>query len=200
MANNDLGKNFVQTLMSIVRNELKVTPQLIPGSIIRRNANGSYVVKVPGSEETITVNNQTPFILEAGDVVSLFLKNRDKLSDSFIVEAKGKSNNGNTSESTEGSGGTTTINVRTYTGSVALIMVSSGWVNGIYSFENIYPSSIYNISIELDGALATSTQLNSWSNAKICGDSTINAAHALGTVPIIDLPIILTYTNKDIEE
>lgn len=92
MANNDIGKNFVQTIMGIIRNELKITPQTIPASVVRRNVNGTYTVKVPGSEETITVSNQTPFVLEAGDVVSLFLKNRDKLSEAFIIEAKGKSN------------------------------------------------------------------------------------------------------------
>lgn len=77
----------------------------------------------------------------------------------------------------------------------AYTMTSSGWSNGTYSFEATYPVASKNISIELAGT-ATDAQIKAWTNAKILGSATANAAVAKGTVPTIDLPIIITVMPK----
>lgn len=77
----------------------------------------------------------------------------------------------------------------------AYTMTSSGWSNGTYSFEATYPVASNNISIELAGT-ATDAQIKAWTNAKILGSATANAAVAKGTVPTIDLPIIITVMPK----
>lgn len=198
MANNEIGKNFVQTIMGIIRNELKITPQTIPASVVRRNINGTYTVKVPGSDETITVNNQTPFVLEAGDVVSLFLKNRDKLSDSFIIEAKGKSKHEEI-EIPEAEEIKTKSETYEISGADAVTMVAGGWSSGVYSFEASYPSDEYNISVGINGATATSQQINTWGLGKMCGDPTENKVYAKGTVPTVDIPVIVSWVKKEVE-
>ena len=64
-----------------------------------------------------------------------------------------------------------------------------------YSFETAYPFVNYNIAIEL-AATATDAQITAWGDAKILGSATENVATAKGTVPTVDLPIILTATPK----
>lgn len=78
----------------------------------------------------------------------------------------------------------------------ATTMTASGWSNGTYSFESLYPSTTYNIFIEPDGNSITATQLESWNNAKILGSSAGNIYIAKDTVPSIDIPIILRVVNK----
>lgn len=95
---------------------------------------------------------------------------------------------------TGGGGGTYELGKITPTVS-AYTMTSSGWSNGTYSFEATYPVASYNISIELAGT-ATDAQIKAWTNAKILGSATANAAVAKGTVPTIDLPIIITVMPK----
>ena len=77
----------------------------------------------------------------------------------------------------------------------ALTMSASGWSNGSYSFETAYPFENYNIQIELAGT-ATDAQITAWGDAKILGNATANTAIAKGTVPTVDLPIILTAIPK----
>ena len=79
----------------------------------------------------------------------------------------------------------------------ALTMSANSWNSSAktYSFEANYPFANYNIAIELAGT-ATDAQITAWSDAKILGNATANTAIAKGTVPTIDIPIILTVTPK----
>lgn len=80
---------------------------------------------------------------------------------------------------------------------VSLTMSTSAWDSAAktYSFETAYPFVNYNIAIEL-AATATDAQITAWGDAKILGSATENVATAKGTVPTVDLPIILTATPK----
>lgn len=73
---------------------------------------------------------------------------------------------------------------------VAGTMLASGWSNGLYSFENTYPVSQYNIEIALDNT-ATLDQVNAFNNANIVGSASTNTVKAYGTVPSVDIPIIV---------
>ena len=81
--------------------------------------------------------------------------------------------------------------VTTYT------MNSYNWNTSLktYSFESSYPFANYNIAIEL-AAIATDAQITAWGEAKILGSATENVATAKGTVPTVDMPIILTVIPK----
>lgn len=80
---------------------------------------------------------------------------------------------------------------------VSLTMSASAWNSTAktYSFETAYPFVNYNIAIEL-AATATDAQITAWGDAKILGSAAENVATAKGTVPTVDLPIILTATPK----
>lgn len=82
------------------------------------------------------------------------------------------------------------------TTTVTATMSVSGWSNGEYSFESIYPVATYDISIELNGDSATSEQVDAWSGAKIIGSATANKAIAKGDVPTVDLPVIVRAVSK----
>lgn len=68
---------------------------------------------------------------------------------------------------------------------------ASDWTNGEYSgFDTTYPSSLFDIEIELDSS-ATSEQLEAWSNAKLTSVFPTNKIKALGDVPTVDIPVIV---------
>ena len=73
-------------------------------------------------------------------------------------------------------------------------MLASGWSGTGYDFTD-YPSASYNIEIQPNGDNMTDDQLKAWSKAKICGSYDANKAIAKGTVPTIDMPIILKVVN-----
>lgn len=79
----------------------------------------------------------------------------------------------------------------------SLTMSANSWNTSAktYSFEATYPFANYNIAIELAGT-ATDAQITAWGEAKILGSATANVATAKGTVPTVDIPIILTVTPK----
>ena len=74
-------------------------------------------------------------------------------------------------------------------------MLSSGWQDKKYSFENTYPVASYDISIEISDA-ATSQQSEAFSNASMAGSATTNIVTALGEVPTVDIPIIVKVVRK----
>lgn len=78
---------------------------------------------------------------------------------------------------------------------VEATMSASKWSGGQYSFESAYPFASYNIEIEPSGNM-TAEQYAVWSAAQIVGSSTTNICKSLGTVPEIDLPIIITVETK----
>lgn len=72
----------------------------------------------------------------------------------------------------------------------------SKWSGGKYSFESTYPASQYNLDIEPDGDVMTAAQYEIFSSASLVGMMNENSIRALGTVPNINLPIILTVKPK----
>lgn len=77
---------------------------------------------------------------------------------------------------------------------------ASGWetTNGktIYSFENEYPFSQYDLIVEPDGDSITDEQLQAWSAAKPVGSSTQNQIILKGTSLVIDIPVIVRAVKK----
>lgn len=68
---------------------------------------------------------------------------------------------------------------------------ASEWTDGEYSgFDTRYPSSLFDIEIELDST-ATNEQLEAWSNAKLTSVFPTNKIKALGDVPTVNIPVIV---------
>lgn len=78
----------------------------------------------------------------------------------------------------------------------AYTMTAGGWSGTTYSFEGTYPSTDYDIEIELNADSATATEIEAWSEAQILGSATTNVVTAFGDVPIVALPIIMKVTAK----
>ena len=78
---------------------------------------------------------------------------------------------------------------------VNVTMSQSGWSNSQYSFEDTYPSANYNISVSV-ASTASSAQFDAFGKAKIVGNTTTNVVKALGTVPAVDIPVMLKITRK----
>ena len=79
----------------------------------------------------------------------------------------------------------------------SVILTAANWstADNTYSFETDYPSDSYNISVDIDGDNCTESQLKAWYDAKPLGSST-NKINAKGTIPTMDIPVILTVTPK----
>lgn len=79
----------------------------------------------------------------------------------------------------------------TYSTTITLgAMLASKWSSNTYSFEDVYPVSKYNIEIALDSS-ATVEQAEAFNSAQIVGSATSNIVKAYGTVPSVDIPIII---------
>lgn len=77
------------------------------------------------------------------------------------------------------------------------IILASGWSNSTYSgLQTDYPFASYDLEIEANGDSITATQYSAWANAQIVGSVTTNVIKAMGTVPTVDIPIIIKYTPK----
>lgn len=74
-------------------------------------------------------------------------------------------------------------------------VLTSGWSNGVYSFEEHFPSTDYDIEVELDST-ATESQVEAWSNAKVTSVFGTNTMKALGDVPTVDIPVIVKKVVK----
>lgn len=69
-------------------------------------------------------------------------------------------------------------------------LLASGWSSGVYSFESTYPHAEYDIEIQPSDSINT-TQLEAWNSALIVGSATANKYTVKGTVPTVDIPIII---------
>jgi hypothetical protein len=74
-------------------------------------------------------------------------------------------------------------------------MLATGWNNSEYSFEAEFPVASYDIEIEPAGTI-TSAQLKVWQKANIVGSATSNVVTAIGTVPTINIPIMVKKVAK----
>ena len=78
----------------------------------------------------------------------------------------------------------------------AYTISASGWSNGQYSFESVYPSSSYDISDILPNENTTDAQRAAWIAADCGGYCTTNKIIAHGSVPTIDIPVTLALVQK----
>lgn len=76
-------------------------------------------------------------------------------------------------------------------------LTASSWdsTSNSYSFESTYANDSYDIEVALDGDNATDEQINAWIAAKMLSSSS-NKIIAKGTIPTVDIPIILTVISK----
>lgn len=80
----------------------------------------------------------------------------------------------------------------TYT---AMTLLSFRWSNKTYSLESPYPNASYDIVVSV-APNATVAQYDVFSKAKICGSANSNVLTALGTVPTVDIPVIVKAVRK----
>lgn len=101
-----------------------------------------------------------------------------------------------------GTGGTTAADARTNLGAAAkatittATLATSGWSNGVYSFENTYPHATYDIEVSLHGDSATLAQKQAFDNAQIVGYYSSNKIKAFGIVPTVGIPVIIKAVKK----
>ena len=76
------------------------------------------------------------------------------------------------------------------------ILASSGWSDGIFSFDTDYPFASYDLKVFLSPN-ATDEQYKAWSKAGVnTGSETANSIKAFGTIPTVDIPILLKVVEK----
>lgn len=68
---------------------------------------------------------------------------------------------------------------------------ANSWINGEYSFESQYPHNIYDLEICGLQNTATTAQKTAFSNGDIRGNISNNVVKSCGTVPSIDIPVII---------
>ena len=79
----------------------------------------------------------------------------------------------------------------------ATTLLASSWdsTSKTYSFDTDYPSATYDIEIALDST-ATSEQAEAFNGAQIVGSATSNIIKAYGTVPTVDIPVVIKVVTK----
>lgn len=74
---------------------------------------------------------------------------------------------------------------------------ASGWSGSTYSgLQTTYPAASYDLEIEPNGDSCTAAQYSAWGAAQLVGSATSNVLTALGTVPTVNIPIIIKVTPK----
>ena len=74
---------------------------------------------------------------------------------------------------------------------------ATGWSNGVYSFESLYPSTDYDILNILTNEHTTDAQRRAWIRADCGGYRSTNTIEAHGEVPEIDIVVTLMVTPKE---
>lgn len=76
-----------------------------------------------------------------------------------------------------------------------MTLAASSWSGRTYSLESAYPSTNYDISVSVAPS-ATTSQYDAFSKAKICGSTSSNVLTALGTVPTVNILVIVKAVRK----
>ena len=76
-------------------------------------------------------------------------------------------------------------------------LLVNNWDNNFYYFENIYNPNKYDIEISIDGDQCTLEQKKAFDKANMVGLSD-NTIRALGTIPSIDIPIVMKISLKEV--
>lgn len=88
------------------------------------------------------------------------------------------------------------INVKANKPIESVISISaSGWNGGLYSFEQSYPSTKYDIEIRLSST-ASDAQGEAFDSASFVGVDGTNTIKCRGTVPAIDIPVVVRAVEK----
>lgn len=74
-------------------------------------------------------------------------------------------------------------------------IASTGWSGNTYSFESVFPSAQYDITVAPANTLTTE-QVQAWGAAIMTGNVGQNIITALGTVPTMDLPCMVEARKK----
>ena len=77
----------------------------------------------------------------------------------------------------------------------AYTMRAAVWSSGSYSFESDYPKASCDIEIAASDQM-TAAELKAFNKAMVTGSTTTNVIKALGTVPTIDIPVIIRKVAK----
>lgn len=76
-------------------------------------------------------------------------------------------------------------------------LTATSWSGSTYSaLQTSYPAASYDIEIEPDGDSCTAAQYAAWGAAQLVGSATTNVLTALGTVPTVNIPIVIKVTAK----
>lgn len=77
----------------------------------------------------------------------------------------------------------------------AYTMLAADWSSDSFSFETDYPKASYDIEIAASDQM-TAAELKAFNKAMVTGSTTTNVIKALGTVPTIDIPVIIRKVAK----
>lgn len=79
----------------------------------------------------------------------------------------------------------------------SVILIKDNWSNATYSFEAQYSSNTYDIlDVVLNSGLAERDQRDAWINADCAGHEATNIIRAHGTVPTVNIPVVLLLKHK----
>ena len=126
-----------------------------------------YTVIYNGSALDVSSSSQ----YEIGDTVTVCIPRGDNTKAYIVGVSKNKNGIKNTTLST------------------------SGWSGGYYSFEGEFPLSRFFLHILLSDS-ATSAQVTAFENAEIAYNSKENKIKAVGTVPNVNIPIIIQWIRR----
>lgn len=79
---------------------------------------------------------------------------------------------------------------------VEVTVAASGWANKVYSFESAYPSANYDILGIYPDENTTDAQRKAWIAADCGGYRATNTIYAHGTVPTIDMVLMVVVIHK----
>lgn len=83
---------------------------------------------------------------------------------------------------------------------VSLTMYADNWVEGKYSFEELYPyDNGYTLMVSKDSSM-TQDQMDAYDAAQMTGSSASNVLTTMGDAPTIDLPVCVLVVRHDVPD
>lgn len=82
--------------------------------------------------------------------------------------------------------------------STAKVIYMTDWVNNEYSFEEDYPATNYDITVDLDWDRMNDERESAWVAARVVGSNSANKLVARNSAPTADIPVVITVTPRDI--
>ena len=78
----------------------------------------------------------------------------------------------------------------------AITLQAGNWSGGEYSLESQFPVATYDLIVALNADTVTASQSEAWGAAKVVGFQTKNSIKALGTVPTVNIPVIVRAVKR----